>query len=637
MSTSKVIPETMTPATTTTAAEPFPQPVGGASLLLSFRLEKKTTVIVGSSALAAKRAFAALEADSSVVVFSKDDALCDELRWRADHGQLTLKPLGSTEEEDEGILESYLESSTGDISFVCVTDTLSAMPEGKRSLESAIRIHRICQKHRVPVNISDLPQLCDFSFTSTHRFIDTATNAPSPLQIGVTANGQGCRISGRIRRDIVAALPKEVGAAACAVGRLRRRAKEGQFSCEGESEGIGKEEAVEEATPNLPVPQRSAAESDGEVSKRRMRWVSQVSEYWSFSRLARMKEEDIDKLLGGDLGLGSTSTSTASLSRTSQHLLNLETPPHKGRIFLVGSGPGHPSLLTIATRDALTKYADLVLSDKLVPAAVLEMIPSHVQVQIARKFPGNADGAQIELQEAAVEAARRGLTVVRVSDIDSSLEHLTLRHVLQLKQGDPTVYGRAGEEILHFRSQGFEPIVVPGVSSALAGPIFAGVPVTQRGVAESFIVCTGVGKGGKEVKLPGYERSRTVVILMGIARLGAVLDTLQSPNIPAERRDGPSYPRHTPIAIIERATMADQRTTFSTLNDVSAALESAGEQRPPGMIVVGWSVLCLWKQGDVSVLDRGGEEADEARVRVWLEGRLWRTQEGLSDNWINLW
>ena len=634
-STSKVTTEAMTPAT-----EPFPQPVGGASLLLSFRLEKKTTVIVGSGALAAKRAFAALEADSSVVVFSKGGSLCDELRWRADNDQLSLKPLGSTEEEDEAILESYLGSPTGYISFVCVTDTLSTMSEGKRSLDSANRIHRMCQRHRVPVNISDLPQFCDFSFTSTHRFIDTATNTPSLLQIGVTANGQGCRISGRIRREIVAALPKEVGAAASAIGRLRRRAKDEKFGREDGNGGGGREEAVEEATPNLPVPQRSVAESDVEVPKRRMRWVSQISEYWSFSRLARMNEEDIDNLLSGDLGLGSSSTT--GLSRTSQHQLNLETPPHRGRIFLVGSGPGHPSLLTVATRDALTKYADLVLSDKLVPEAVLGTIPSHVQVQIARKFPGNADGAQIELQEAAVEAARRGLTVVRVSVhlVDSSIEQLTLRRpmaVLQLKQGDPTVYGRAGEEILYFRSQGFEPIVIPGVSSALAGPIFAGVPVTQRGAAESFIVCTGVGRGGKGVKLPGYERSRTVVILMGVARLRTVLNTLQNLDLPPGDRDGPAYPSYTPIAIIERATMPDQRTVFSTLRDVGAGLESVGEQRPPGMIVVGWSVLCLWRQGDVSVLDRGGEEADEARVRVWLEGKLWRTEEGISDNWINLW
>lgn len=198
------------------------------------------------------------------------------------------------------------------------------------------------------------------------------------------------------------------------------------------------------------------------------------------------------------------------------------------------------------------------------------------------------------------------------------------------------MYGRAGEEILYFRSQGYEPIVVPGVSSALAGPIFAGVPVTQRGVAESFIVCTGVGRGGKGVKLPGYERSRTVVILMGIARLGNVVDTLQNPDLPLEKRDGSAYPWSTPIAIIERATMPDQRIVFSTLRDVSAAMESVGEQRPPGMIVVGWSVLCLWQQGDVSVLDHGGDEADEARVRVWLGEKLWRAEEGLPENWINL-
>lgn len=402
----------MTTPTTATTAEPFPQPVGGASLLLSFRLEKKTTVIVGSSSLAAKRAFAALEADSYVVVFSKGDVLCDELRWRADHDQLTIKPLGSTEEEDEELLESYLGSSTGDVSFVCVVDTLSTILDGKRSLDSAKNIHRICRRHRVPTNFSDLPQLCDFSFTSTHRFVDTATNTPSPLQVGVTANGQGCRMSGRVRRDIVAALPKKVGAAASVIGRLRRRAKEEGLG-HGEGSGdCGREEAVEDAMPNLPIPQRSVAESDVEVSKRRMRWVSQISEYWSFSRLADMKEGDIDKMLSGDLGLGFSST--MDLPGTSHHPLNTETPPHRGRIFLVGSGPGHPSLLTVATRDALTKYADLVLSDKLVPAAVLEMIPSDVQVQVARKFPGNADGAQFELQEAAVEAARRGLTVVRV-------------------------------------------------------------------------------------------------------------------------------------------------------------------------------------------------------------------------------
>jgi uroporphyrin-III C-methyltransferase len=194
---------------------------------------------------------------------------------------------------------------------------------------------------------------------------------------------------------------------------------------------------------------------------------------------------------------------------------------------------------------------------------------------------------------------------------------------VQLKQGDPTVYGRAGEEVLYFRQHGFESIVVPGVTSALAGPIFAGIPVTQRGVAESVVVCTGVGRAGKDVRLPAYERARTLVVLMGVARLGALLVRL--------RADG--YPPHLPVAIIERASMPDQRAVASTLAHVAAAMESAGEQRPPGMIVVGWAVLALWAQGDMTVLDTPGEAEDEARVRRWLGDKSWRVMEGFDEAW----
>ncbi len=206
--------------------------------------------------------------------------------------------------------------------------------------------------------------------------------------------------------------------------------------------------------------------------------------------------------------------------------------------------------------------------------------------------------------------------------------------VTKLKQGDPTVYGRAGEEVLYLRAHGFEPVVVPGVSSVLAGPTFAGIPVTQRGAAESFVVCTGVGRQGKEVKLPGYERSRTLVILMGVARLAQVLETLQSEEEePSNRRNGVAYPSYTPIALIERASMPDQRVITSTLHDITAALESVGEQRPPGMLVVGWSVLSLWQKGDVSVLDEGAEGQDDERLRTWLGGKSWRVTEGLDAGW----
>jgi len=202
----------------------------------------------------------------------------------------------------------------------------------------------------------------------------------------------------------------------------------------------------------------------------------------------------------------------------------------------------------------------------------------------------------------------------------------------QLKQGDPTVYGRVGEEILYFRERGFGPVVIPGVSSALAGPICAGIPVTQRGAAESFIVCTGVGRQGHDVVLPGYERTRTLVILMGVARIAQVLETLQTPHS-AGRRDGPSYPAHTPIAIIERASMPDQRVITSTLAHITTALESSGAQRPPGMIVIGWTVLSLWGNGDFTILNEGAEQDDESRIGRWLGGQSWRVIEGFIGGW----
>jgi uroporphyrin-III C-methyltransferase len=205
----------------------------------------------------------------------------------------------------------------------------------------------------------------------------------------------------------------------------------------------------------------------------------------------------------------------------------------------------------------------------------------------------------------------------------------------KLKQGDPTVFGRLGEEILFFRSSGFEPIVVPGVSSALAGPTFAGIPLTQRGVAYSFTVCTGVGRNGQEVVLPGYERSSTLVVLMGVARLQLIVKCLLDTSPEQTRRHGMAYPAITPIAIIERGSMPDQRVVYSTLKDVVRAFECSGVQRPPGMIVIGWAVLSLYGEGDVTVLDDSVANGDHNRVKKWLQEGSdgWRVEEGLTTGW----
>jgi hypothetical protein len=145
-----------------------------------------------------------------------------------------------------------------------------------------------------------------------------------------------------------------------------------------------------------------------------MKWVAQVSEYWPLSKLASLSEDDMSDLLEGEVPETPLTQSLMDLN-LSPSVVHSLPGSKRGRIFLVGSGPGLPSLLTQATHTVLTRLADLVLSDKLVPDAVLALIPKGVEVRIAKKFPGNAEGAQQEMMEAAIEAANRGLTVVRVS------------------------------------------------------------------------------------------------------------------------------------------------------------------------------------------------------------------------------
>jgi len=430
------------------------------------------------------------------------------------------------------------------------------------------------------------------------------------------------------------------------------------------------------ATGGLPTPTDesvAAEDPDGleQEALRRMRWVAQMSEYWPLDALGALKPADMDGLLGryesqrtrggGDEGFvdgesstptpttttaaaGATSSSaTSAVSGTTDsgpsagaddgpapsaaHDLALRPPSPppasaRGTIHLIGSGPGHPSLLTIAAHQSLLS-ATLVLSDKLVPAEILALIPSTTEVHIAKKYPGNAEGAQNEMMELALVGAERGERVVR------------------LKQGDPFVYGRGGEEVLFFREHGFESTVIPGVSSALAGPLMFNIPVTQRGVAESMVLCTGVGRKGKAVTLPGFERSRTLCLLMGVARLSSVIDVLTRPSEGSldgitGHRAGPAYPLHTPIAIVERASSPDQRMIASTLGGIVAALERVGEQRVPGMMVIGFACLALAGEGDVGVLD-DGPEADEGRVEAWLsregDGSGLVVREGMSPEW----
>lgn len=578
----------------------YPAPVPGTSLLLAFRPVQQTVLIIGSNALAATRAYAALGSGARVLIFAPGglESGCDELKWRAAQGQLDVCEPEQDEEEDAA-LERVVGSSAPRL--ICVTDTLRTL-DARRPRASAESIRRLCTARSVPLNVTDLPDLCDFTFLATH-------DAGGHVQLGITTNGRGCRLAGRIKRELVAALPRDIDKAVENVGRLRELSKVHGTAADDDAEDIV-------VDVNAPVPQRVlSTETDADAEKRRMRWIAQVSEYWPIAKLASLSDADMGALLADPPPL-------PPLSAT---LHDLE--PAVGRVFLVGSGPGHPGLLTRAAHALLTSPSThAVLADKLVPQSIIALIPPHIELHIARKFPGNADNAQAELLRTAIGLLREGKTVVR------------------LKQGDPALFGRAGEEVLALRAAGFPPVLVPGVSAALAAPLLARppIPVTQRGVADALAVCTGVGRGGKGASVPGYERARTTCVLMAAARVGALRDAMLSPDCP--RRTGSAYPAHLPVALVERASMRDQRVMCTTLQDLEEAMAALGEQRPPGMLVVGWSVLCLDGEGDTTVLDGIDEngvvhdlaeldQGDIRRVQKWLGGRRWRAVEGLDPAW----
>ncbi|KAJ2917153.1 hypothetical protein MD484_g3233, partial [Candolleomyces efflorescens] len=395
----------------------YPEPTKGASLILAFRPTR--VLVLGSGPLAASRAFSALEADSEVHILAHGglDSACEEIKWRASRSQVKVSDWSSNggDTQETTALESFLDVTPG-ISLACITDT--AIHPHRRSRESCERIYRILKARNIQVNTTDIPELCDFTFTSTHRFSDPTTSKASPLQLGVTTNGQGCRLASRLRRDIVSKVPPHATLAVSNIGKLRSLAKDKASESKGKGqlhvEDDGTDEIEEDSavsTPNRPVPSRSTSETAVESARRRMKWVAQVSEYWPLTKLSSLTEAEMNELLEGEVPETPLTQSLMGISALSIHSL---PSSNRGRIFLVGSGPGHPSLLTQATHTILTRLADLVLSDKLVPDAVLALIPKSVEVRIAKKFPGNAEGAQMEMMEAAIEAANRGLTVVRV-------------------------------------------------------------------------------------------------------------------------------------------------------------------------------------------------------------------------------
>lgn len=238
--------------------------------------------------------------------------------------------------------------------------------------------------------------------------------------------------------------------------------------------------------------------------------------------------------------------------------------PGAGGVHLVGGGPGDPGLITARGLELL-RAADVIVHDRLVGPELLAEARPGAELIDAGKGPGHAALPQEEINRLLVAHARRGRTVVR------------------LKGGDPFVFGRGSEEAEACRVAGVPVTVVPGVSSAIAAPAAAGIPVTARGIARSFAVVTAhrAGPGGERADLTGIAGADTLVVLMGRSGLEDVARQL----IAAGRSP------ETPAAAVQSATTAAQRVVRATLATIADAAAQAGLESP--MVTVIGAVAAL--------------------------------------------
>ncbi len=236
----------------------------------------------------------------------------------------------------------------------------------------------------------------------------------------------------------------------------------------------------------------------------------------------------------------------------------------RGFVYLVGAGPGDPGLFTIKGKEVLER-AEVVVYDHLVSHEIIDFADPHAELIYVGKESNRHTLSQDEINVLLVKKAAEGKLVVR------------------LKGGDPFVFGRGAEEALYIREHGFSYAIVPGITSAIAVPAYAGIPVTHREATSSFAVITGHEQPGKETSSIDWSKIATgigtLVFLMGVENLPYIVSSL------IEHGRSPQ----TPVALIRRGTLPDQEVVSGTLADIVERVQMAA-LKPPAVIVVGETV-----------------------------------------------
>lgn len=269
----------------------------------------------------------------------------------------------------------------------------------------------------------------------------------------------------------------------------------------------------------------------------------------------------LDAPIGSDDTLAEIAATIASRAwLRNAHTCRPARKSQRGTVHLVGAGPGAPDLISLRGRRALAR-ADVVLHDRLVSDVLLAMARPEARLIDVGKESSTPQSSQHAINAMLIAEAQRGNRVVR------------------LKGGDPFVFGRGSEEVDACEAAGIRVRVTPGISSALAGPAAAGIPVTARHISRGFAVVTASTDSGDAhtvAHLAAFAQVDTLVVLMGRGRLQAICMMLIDAGRDAE----------TPVACIERATLPEQRVVRGTLRTISRLADSAGIMAPV-VIVIG--------------------------------------------------
>ncbi|WP_231637424.1 uroporphyrinogen-III C-methyltransferase [Paenibacillus sp. FJAT-27812] len=237
----------------------------------------------------------------------------------------------------------------------------------------------------------------------------------------------------------------------------------------------------------------------------------------------------------------------------------------KGKVYLVGAGPGDPKLITVRGLECLEE-CEVVVYDRLASPRLLRHLKPGTERIYVGKLPDRHTMKQEEINQLLVDLALQGKTVTR------------------LKGGDPTIFGRVGEEAELLYDNGIEFEIVPGITSAIAVPAYAGIPVTHRDLASSLSIITGHESPDKLDRSIHWDKvtnaTGTLIFLMGVAKIGYIADQLIKHGKPPE----------TPVALIRWGTRVEQRTVVGTLETIERIVKEANFQ-PPAVIVVGEVVL----------------------------------------------